>query len=99
MLHKLVADLVRHASLNYATYDLVDDFFLNGLLLLFVSPFCSDTVSLAWSCSLVSLALDDLYDSGVEGSISLTRRDTDDMLRVLVVRWLPTFRLAVTTLA
>ena len=39
VLHKLVADLVRHASLNYATYVPADDFFLNGLLLLFVSTF------------------------------------------------------------
>ena len=61
----ILADLVRHASLGYATHDSADDFF-NGLLLFFVSPFC-------WACSGGSLALDDLYDSGEEGSMSMTK--------------------------
>ena len=51
--------------------------------------FCSDTMSLAWFCSGGSLALDCLYDTGGEGSMSVTRRDADDMLRVHVVRSQP----------
>ena len=45
------------------------------------------------------LAIDYLYHPGEEGSMSVTRRYTDDMSRVHVVRWLPTSGLAVMTLA
>ena len=88
------ADLVRHASLNYNP---ADDVF-NGLLFFFVSPFYWGTVSLAWSCSGGSLALDNLCDSGGDGSMTRTRGHTNDMLCVHVVRCLPTSGLAVMTL-